>query len=139
MTKPRLFAQGQRLHLCIIVLVTFAFYLGTQDNFFYADDFIWLDRVKHLAGNWSSIFAIENRYFTPLTYLSFYVNYKLFGLNPFWYHLHDVIIHAANGLLLYLLACRISGKKYTGSTGTGWMATWRSSEACWNPVFTYSR
>lgn len=113
MSRPYLTVDNPRLHLLTILLVTFVFYAGTFNNFFYADDFIWLDRVKHLAGNWSSIFNLEYRYFTPLTYLSFYVNHKLFGLNPFWYHLHDIIFHALNGCSLYLLTYRISRNRLT--------------------------
>lgn len=113
MTRPHINVDNPRLHLLTILLGTFVFYAGTFNNVFYADDFIWLNRVKHLAGNWSSIFTIENRYFTPLTYVSFYVSHKLFGLNPFWYHLHDIILHALNGCLLYLLTCRISRNSLT--------------------------
>lgn len=113
MTGQRITIDNPRLHLLAIILLTFVFYAGTFNNFFYADDFIWLDRVKHLAGNWSSIFNVENRYFTPLTYLSFFASYKLFGLNPFWYHLHDAVNHAGNGILLYLLAYQVSRSRLT--------------------------
>ncbi|GEM_PF-3567052 len=113
MTRQRISLDDRRLHLCTIILVTLLFYAGTLTNFLYADDFIWLDRVTHLAGNWQSIFTIENRYFTPLTYLSFSLNHKLFGLDPFWYHLHDAMVHALNGCLLYLLAFRISRSRMT--------------------------
>src|SRR6185369_8055465 len=113
MTRLRFILDNTLLHLLAIILVTIAFYAGTVNNFFFADDFIWLSRVKHLPDNWSSIFTIENRYFTPLTYISFFANYRLSGLNPYWYHLFDLILHASNGILLYLLTCRISGSRLT--------------------------
>src|SRR6185369_417992 len=113
MTRLRFIPDNILLHLFAVILVTIALYAGTVNNFFYADDFIWLNRVKHLSDNWSGIFTIENRYFTPLTYISFFVNYKLFGLNPYWYHLCDLILHVSNGILLYFLACRISGSRFT--------------------------
>lgn len=105
--------DNSQLHLLTIVLVTFIFYCNSINNFFYADDFIWLNRVKHLPNNWFSIFTIENRYFTPLTYISFFVDYRLFGLNAFWYHLQDVIFHSINGVLLYVFAYKISRNKLT--------------------------
>ncbi len=108
MVKPRLKANNILLHAAVIILVTFIYYYNSLNNFFYADDFIWLDRIKHLNGNWINIFNLENGYFTPLTYISFYVSNMLFGLTPYWYHLTDVTIHAMNGLLLYFLANCVS-------------------------------
>jgi len=113
MPKLRVAVAHPLLHVLAIVLVTFVFYVGSLDNFFYADDFVWLNRVKHLPGNWASVFTLENRYFTPLTYVSFFVNYKLFGLDPYWYHLQDLIFHAANGILLYLLAWKLTKNRLT--------------------------
>jgi hypothetical protein len=113
MAKPRITIDNVPLQLLSIIVVTFIYYYGSLNNFFYADDFFWLDRVKHLTGNWASIFTLENRYFTPLTYLSFFVNYKLFGLNAFFYHLQDVIVHALNGTLLYVLTYLVSRNKLT--------------------------
>lgn len=96
------------LHLLAIIVITFFYYHESLNNFFYADDFIWLNRVKYLQGNWSNIFSIEHTYFTPLTYLSFFVNYKIFGLNPYWYHLHDVLLHSLNGILIYILTYQLT-------------------------------
>lgn len=111
MITARIKVSNVLLHLFAIILITVIFYSGTINNFFYADDFIWLDRIKHLSGNWSNIFTIENRYFTPLTYISFYADYKLFGLNSYWYHLQDVSLHSLNGILLYLLTYLITRNK----------------------------
>lgn len=113
MIKLRIKGDNALLQLFAIILVTFVFYAGSINNYFYADDFIWLDRVKHLEGQWSSIFTIETRYFTPLTYISFFVNYKIFGLNAYWYHLFDVSLHSLNGILLYILTYSISRNQLT--------------------------
>lgn len=113
MITARIKVSNVLLHLFAIILVTVIFYSRSINNFFYADDFIWLDRIKHLPGNWSNIFTIENRYFTPLTYISFYTSYKLFGLNSYWYHLQDVTLHSLNGMLLYLLTYLITRNKLT--------------------------
>lgn len=40
----------------------------------------------------------------PLTYLSFAVDYKIWGLNPYGYHLSNIILHSLNTGLVVLLA-----------------------------------
>jgi tetratricopeptide (TPR) repeat protein len=39
----------------------------------------------------------------PLTWLSHALDYQLFGLNPAGHHLHSVLLHALNAVLLFLL------------------------------------
>ena len=39
--------------------------------------------------------------------ISFALNYYFGGLNPFGYHLVNVIIHVLNGLIFFLLSCNI--------------------------------
>jgi hypothetical protein len=39
----------------------------------------------------------------PLTWLSCAMDYKLWGLNPFGWHLTNLLIHAVNAVLVYLL------------------------------------
>src|SRR5213594_660276 len=43
----------------------------------------------------------------PLTWLSFGLDYVLWGMNPFGYHLTGLLIHVANAVLFYLLARRL--------------------------------
>ncbi|HET7874803.1 MAG TPA: tetratricopeptide repeat protein [Methylomirabilota bacterium] len=43
----------------------------------------------------------------PLTWLSFGVNYALGGMDPWGYHLGNLLLHAANAVLFYLVARRL--------------------------------
>lgn len=43
----------------------------------------------------------------PLTWLSFAADHGLWGMKPFGYHLTNVLLHAANTALVYLLALRL--------------------------------
>ncbi len=45
----------------------------------------------------------------PLTWVSFGLDYTLWGLDPFGYHLTNVILHAANAALFLLVAHRLLG------------------------------
>lgn len=43
----------------------------------------------------------------PLTWVSFGLDYLLWGLDPFGYHLTNVVLHAANAALFFLVARRL--------------------------------
>ena len=45
----------------------------------------------------------------PLTWLSHMLDITLFGMNPVWHHLHNVLLHTANTVLLFLLLKNMSG------------------------------
>lgn len=46
----------------------------------------------------------------PLVTAIFSLEYHLFGLNPFPYHLHSLFFHLVNGVLVFCLFYRLSGK-----------------------------
>jgi protein O-mannosyl-transferase len=56
-------------------------------------------------------------HYIPVTWLTFGLDYTLWGMNPFGYHLTSTLIHAANAALFYLVALRLlgNGKSLTGS------------------------
>lgn len=83
--------------------------------------FLSLDDVHHVVENpilrdlsWHGITAIfsedtrDARYF-PLTYLSLAFDWHLFRLGPFGYHLHNLLLHCANTLLVLALVRRLGG------------------------------
>ncbi|UFS69715.1 glycosyltransferase family 39 protein [Geomonas sp. RF6] len=53
--------------------------------------------------------AGEGYYYRPLIALSYFLDARIFGHSPFLMHLENVLIHGANVVLLYLLACRLLG------------------------------
>ena len=77
--------------------------------------FIW-DDPDHLTDNpavaapnglkmiWSSL-AISRYY--PLTLTTFWIQRRFWGLNPMPYHLVNVLLHAINGVLLFLVLRRL--------------------------------
>ncbi len=54
-------------------------------------------------------------YWHPLTWLSFELDYQLYGLSPIGYHLTNILIHAANAVLLFWTLWYLTG------------AVWRSA------------
>lgn len=51
--------------------------------------------------------ALEN--YRPLVTLSYAIDYSIWGLNPFGYHLTNVVFHLLNGILVFLLLKRSGG------------------------------
>lgn len=47
--------------------------------------------------------------FKPLTWLSYMLDYRIWGLNPFGYHLGNLVLHACNSCLVFLLLIRMAG------------------------------
>jgi Tfp pilus assembly protein PilF len=49
-------------------------------------------------------------YYRPFIGLSFWVNYKLSGVNPASYHALNILIHAINGVLLFYVVLLLAGR-----------------------------
>jgi Flp pilus assembly protein TadD len=67
------------------------------------------------ASLWWDLKATECTNWHPLTWLSLQLDYELYGLEPWGYHLTNLLLHTANGVLLFWL--------FSGMTG----AVWRSA------------
>jgi protein O-mannosyl-transferase len=46
-------------------------------------------------------------HYIPLTWLTFGLDYAVWGMDPFGYHLTSLLLHAANAVLVYLIAVRL--------------------------------
>jgi tetratricopeptide (TPR) repeat protein len=66
---------------------------------------------------WMFTTALMGHYI-PVTWLSFGLDYTLWGMNPFGYHLTNNLVHAANTALFYLIALRLLGKASSLRGGT---------------------
>ena len=106
----------------LLVLVTIALYWPAMRY-----DFINLDDPGYVTGNphvqsglsWEGVkWAFGNTeqaaYWAPLMWLSHMLACQLFGLNAWGHHLINVLLHAANTALVFLVFRRMTG------------ATWRS-------------
>jgi protein O-mannosyl-transferase len=110
MSRPRLIAL-------LLALVTLAVYLPVARHGFlnYDDDeYVTENPVVQdgltLAGlKWAFTTGCAGNWH-PLTWISHMTDCTLFGLNPGAHHLINVIFHAANTALLFILLLRLTGK-----------------------------
>ena len=58
----------------------------------------------HLKWMWSTPFMAH---YIPLTWMTLGLNYALGGMNPWGYHLGNMLLHTANAVLFYFLARRL--------------------------------
>jgi Tfp pilus assembly protein PilF len=73
------------------------------------DDYVTENPLLHAPDGFERIWLsmdAPSQYF-PLVYTAFRIEYGFWGLDPFGYHLINVLLHAANALLLWLLLRRL--------------------------------
>jgi protein O-mannosyl-transferase len=98
---------------CVVVLVTAsAFYPVLHNQFVNWDDYKNIVENPFYRGlSWTNIrwmFTVFYMgHYHPLTWFTLAVDYLIWGLNPFGYHLTNLVFHCANAVVLYLVACRL--------------------------------
>ena len=103
--------KGHTIYFAVILLVTLGIYWNSlQGNFIWDDRGLILENTSYLA-EWKNLYSSFTRpffgttpFYRPLLLVSFILDYQLWGLNPFGFHLSNVLLHALNGCMVYLLA-----------------------------------
>ena len=81
--------------------------------------FVWDDRQfildetalrdwAGLARIWFAPLELHETHYRPLTYFTFWLEYQLWGYDPRGYHVVNVLLHAANGVLLWRILARLT-------------------------------
>ena len=117
--------EGRRrtifLLMLIILVVSFAVYFKALFNGFVADDFYavvrnpWIRDFKSLTKIFTSDvvgfadprFQIKTNFYRPMFYVINMCSFHLFGLNPWGYHLVNILFHAGNSVLVFMLTSRL--------------------------------
>lgn len=102
----------------LVLAVTFSAYFGVLSS-----DFISMDDPVYVTHNpfvnqgfskegirWAFDFGHDSGpYWLPLTMMSHMLDCEWFGLNPAMHHLHNLILHMINVVLLFMFIFKISG------------------------------
>lgn len=99
-------ATYEKWGLAIILFITFIIYAGSLSNGFCWDDSQNIISNPELRGHSGSSFLklVTTPYvnaYSPISHLTYWLNYQISQLNPAGYHLTDLILHLISVILLY--------------------------------------
>jgi len=103
---------GSWLVPVLIALVTFTAFLPTLQNEFvgWDDATNFLDNAHYRGLAWTHIrwmWTTHLGHYIPLTWMTLGLDYLLWGMNPFGYHLTSLLLHAANAVVFFFVVHRI--------------------------------
>lgn len=89
----------------------------------YGYDFVSLDdsfiyetpQIKNGLSVVNIFWAFSNTITTlwiPVTWISIFIDYEIYGMNPGGYHITNVLLHISNTLLLFLVVYKITAKRW---------------------------
>lgn len=95
--------------ICLIVMLSLALYANTLKNGFLLDDYDTVVNNELIKDFHNLPKLFERDYFKlsgemsyrPFVTFTYFIDYRLYGLKPWGYHLTNTLLHAVNGILLY--------------------------------------
>src|SRR5881398_2977005 len=101
-----------RLVPVLVALVTFAAFLPALQNQFvnFDDDKNFLDNPYYRGLGSSQLrwmWTTHLGHYIPLTWMTLGLDYLLWGMNPFGYHLTSLLLHTANAAVFFFVVRRI--------------------------------
>jgi hypothetical protein len=83
------------------VLISLILYYHVINAFLSSDDFAWIYQIK-TKGAFHLWMSEPHIYFRPITSLTFFLDYTIWGLNPIGYHLTSLLFHSLCAFQLYI-------------------------------------
>lgn len=111
--EARLTWREAVMGLCLVFCVLALFRPALDNGFLSFDDPLYVTDNPHITGitgeNISAAFGqFRAGYWIPVTWLSYMADYSLWGEGPRGHHFTNVLLHAANALLLFLIFFRLT-------------------------------
>jgi hypothetical protein len=108
--------------LFVAVLTLAAFFPALSNGFVnWDDDKILYDNPLYRGLGWDRLSWMFTTFlmghYQPLSWLTFAIDYLLWGMDPFGYHLTNVLLHTANAVLFYFISRRLLGAALSVSAG----------------------
>jgi hypothetical protein len=112
---PRAFFAVVLLSMIPLSLLAFT---GTISSYFLSDDFEFLNLVHRSPGLSAEVLVSyfqNSGLFRPLSLLTLYLDYQLWGLNPFGFHLTSLLFHIGSTFLVFLFLWHLTRDKYASA------------------------
>jgi tetratricopeptide (TPR) repeat protein len=99
----------------LFVFVVWVYQPALQDKYMYFDENAYVMSNVHVNSglSWSNVFwsfsSLDHANWHPLTWLSHMLDVQVYGLNPWGHHLTNLLLHAANTVLVFLVFRRMTG------------------------------
>ena len=119
----RFLERGSGLHAVVLVLAGFLVYLNAIFHPFVHDDVVFILQNPHIA-RWDNIAdaffrpsiplifeGLVTPYYRPVLEVLYRLQYAVFGFDPHGFHVFNVIVHSANGVLVYALLTLLINKR----------------------------
>lgn len=125
-TKHKYSNSSFMLAIVIIIAVSLGVYANTLTNGFVYDDTDqvlknpWITDIKYIPAVFSSptwSFPTEDsshskfNYYRPMMHLIYMAEYPIFSLKPWGWHLVNIIFHAMNSIMVFLIAIMLFNKQ----------------------------
>jgi tetratricopeptide (TPR) repeat protein len=110
--------------LAVFVLTVATFLPSLRGGFVNWDDNVnFTDNPLYRGLGWEQIRWMfttpHSGHYIPLTWLTLSADYLIWGMNPFGYHLTNVLLHAATSVAFYFLALALLGMFAAGDAAGG--------------------
>ncbi len=102
----------------LLIAVAAAYWNSLSAGFVWDDHYLIVEKGQFFSdpGNVVSIFktadnarAVKTPYYRPVSILTYMADYHLWGQDPFWYHLENLLLHGVCVLVFYLLVSEAFG------------------------------
>lgn len=120
-TEAKSFTKKHYLVMLFLFALSFAIYGGTFYHKFinFDDPALAYENKDVRTFNLKQIFtSVVAEDYIPLTVTSYAIDHALFGMDPSFFHLHNVLLHALNGILVFILIFMISQGSFAAATVT---------------------
>src|SRR5215467_5707239 len=97
--------------LCIAVLTIIFFLPALQNGFVWDDESNIEENLRYRGLGWSHLRWMFTTFlmghYQPLSWITLGSDYLIWGMNPFGYHLTNLILHTANAVFFYFVTRRL--------------------------------
>src|SRR5581483_2457031 len=123
--RPAPFTRRDAGIAAVVAIASIAVNLRALKFGFLSDDFLILSQIKKVGGlaRWSEYFHLSfYDYYRPLVFLSDAVDWRQWGLWAGGFHLTNIVLHALNAALVFLLARRLDASRPAAGVAAAFFA-----------------